>query len=116
VLDSTGLRFFGPPSHRLLRNRLSGKEHGERRRAWRKLHVSVNPVTSEIVAHELTDSNTSDAAMAGPLVAASGGNTRRVIADGAYDGEPVSDAIRATRPANSPPEIIVLDSASWDPT
>jgi len=28
VLDSTGLKFFGPPSHRLLRNRLSGKGRG----------------------------------------------------------------------------------------
>ena len=40
------------------------QKHGERRRAWRKLHVSVDPATSEIVAHELTNSDTSDAAMA----------------------------------------------------
>ncbi|MEO1495111.1 MAG: transposase [Pseudomonadota bacterium] len=75
--------------------------------SWRKLHVSINPATSEIVAHELTDSDTSDAAMAGPFVAGSGGNIRRVIADGAYDGQPVTDAIRAARPVKSQPKIIV---------
>ena len=79
VLDSTGLKFYGP-------GEWDRKKHGERRRAWRKLHVSVDPATSEIVAHDLTNSDTSDAAMAGPLVAGSGGNIRRVIADGAYDG------------------------------
>ena len=99
VLDSAGLKFFGP-------GEWDREKHGERRRAWRKLHVSVNPMTSERVAHELTDSDTSDAILAGPLIAASGGNIRRVIADGAYDGEPASEAIRAARPANSPPEII----------
>jgi hypothetical protein len=100
VLDSTGLKFLGP-------GEWDRAKHGERRRAWRKLHVSVDPATSEIVAHELTDSDASDAVMAGTLVAASGGHIRRVIADGAYDGEPVSEEIRAARPANSPPEIIV---------
>jgi hypothetical protein len=45
--------------------------------------------------------------MAGPLVAGSGGNIRRVFADGAYDGAPVTEAIRATRPPRSRPKIIV---------
>lgn len=100
VLDSTGLKFYGA-------GEWDREKHGERRRAWRKLHVSVNPANSEICAHELTDSDTSDAAMAGPLVASSGGNIRRVIADGAYDGAPVTDAIRAARPVRSPPKIVV---------
>ena len=73
VLDSTGLKFHGPGEWDRLK-------HGERRRAWRKLHLSVDPARSEIVAFELTDSDTSDAAKAGPLVAASGGNIRNVIA------------------------------------
>ena len=100
VLDSTGLKFYGPGEWDRAR-------HGERRRAWRKLHVSVDPATSEIVAHELTDSDTLDAAMAPPLVAGSVGNIRRVIADGAYDGAPVTDAIRAARPAKSPPKTVI---------
>lgn len=100
VLDSTGLKFYGPGEWDRLK-------HGERRRDWRTLHLSVDPSTSEIVAHELTDSDTSDPAMAGPLVAASGGSIRRVIADGAYDGASVTRAIRAARPPGSPPRIVV---------
>ena len=45
--------------------------------------------------------------MAGPLVAGSGGYIRRVFADGAYDGAPVTEAIRVARPPRSPPKIIV---------
>ena len=108
VLDSTGLKFYGA-------GEWDRAKHGERRRAWRKLHVSVDPATSEIVAHELTNSDTSDAAMAGPLVAGSGGNIRRVIADGAYGGAPVTKAIRAARPARSPPRIIIPPPAKSIP-
>lgn len=100
VLDSTGLKFYGA-------GEWARKKHGETRRSWRKLHMSVDPASSEIVAHELTDDDTSDAVMAGPLVAGSGGNIRRVIADGAYDGAPTTAAIRDARPAKSPPKIVV---------
>ncbi|WP_235984407.1 IS5 family transposase [Mesorhizobium neociceri] len=82
-------------------------KHGETRRSWRKLHISVNPDDNEIIAFELTDDDTSDASMIGELVANSGGNIRRVIADGAYDGEPTYKAIRAARPARSPPDIVI---------
>jgi IS5 family transposase len=98
VIDSTGLKFFGAGEW---------ARHGETRRSWRKLHLSVNPDDNEIIAHELTDDDTSDAAMIGGLVASSGGNVRRVIADGAYDGAPVYQAIRAARPERSPPRIVI---------
>jgi len=71
----------------------------------------VNPDDNEIIAFELTDDDTSDAAMIGDLVAASGGNIRAVIADGAYDGEPTYDAIRAARPPGSPPKIVIPPKA-----
>ena len=100
VLDSTGLKFYGA-------GEWSRKKHGETRRSWRKLHISVDPASSEIVAHELTDDDTSDASMAGPLTVGSGGNIRRVIADGAYDGAPTTKAIRNARPTKSPPKIVV---------
>ena len=45
--------------------------------------------------------------MAGPLVAGSRGYIRRVFADGAYDGAPVTAAIRVARPPRFPPKIIV---------
>lgn len=81
VIDSTGLKFFGA-------GEWARAKHGETRRSWRKLHLSVDPGSHEIVAHELTDDDTSDASMAGDLVANSGGNIDRVIADGACDGAP----------------------------
>jgi Transposase DDE domain len=62
VIDSTGLKFFGA-------GEWSRKKHGETRRSWRKLHISVNPDYNEIIAFELTDDDTSDAAMIGDLVA-----------------------------------------------
>ena len=105
VLDSTGLKFFGA-------GEWARAKHGETRRSWRKLHISVDPASSEIRAHELTGDDTADATMAGPLVAGSGGMIRRVFADGAYDGEPVTKAIREARPPNSPPEIIIPPRAT----
>jgi len=72
VLDSTGLKFYGG-------GEWARAKHGETRRSWRKLHISVDPASSEIVAHELTDDDTSDAAMAGPLVSGSGASSPMVL-------------------------------------
>ena len=108
VLDSTGRKFFGA-------GEWARAKHGETRRSWRKLHISVDPASSEIRTHELTGDDTADATMAGPLVAGSGGMIRRVFADGAYDGEPVTKAIREARPPNSPPEIIIPPRATSIP-
>jgi len=104
VLDSTGLTFHGPGEWDRLK-------HGEKRRAWRKLHLAVDAGTGEILAFELTDSDTADATMAGPLVSQAGGRIRSVTADPAYDGAPVYAAIRAARPRHSPPRIIIPPAA-----
>lgn len=108
VIDSTGLKFFGA-------GEWARAKHGETRRSWRKLHLSVNLHDNEIIAHELTDDDTSDAAMIGELVANSGGNIRCVIADGAYNGAPVYGAIRAARPTRLPPKIIIPPGKSSIP-
>jgi hypothetical protein len=108
VLDSTGLTFHGPGEWDRLK-------HGEKRRAWRKLHLAVDAGTGEILAHGLTDSDTADAAMAGPLVEDAGGRIRSVTADGAYDGTPVYTAIRAARPPRSPPKIVIPPSTASIP-
>lgn len=100
VIDSTGLKFYGP-------GEWDRFKHGEKRRAWRKLHIAADAGTGEILSFELTDSDTSDGAMAGQLVAEAGGSVAKVICDGAYDGDPVYDAIRAARPARSPPKIVI---------
>ena len=107
ALDSAGLKFFGVGESRA--------KHGEARRSWRKLYIPVDPAGSEIRAHELTGDDTADATMSGPMAAGSGGMIRRVFAGGAYDGEPVTKAIRKARPPNSPPEIIVPPHATSIP-
>ncbi|MEM1432262.1 MAG: transposase [Pseudomonadota bacterium] len=112
VLDSTGLKFFGP-------GEWARAKHGEKRRDWRKVHISVDAGTGAILSHFLTNSDTSDAAMAGPLVETTGGRVRSVIApsrrllaiacramDGANYGAPTWHAIRNARPARSPPRIV----------
>ena len=58
VLDSTGLKFFGA-------GEWARAKHGETRRSWRKLHISVDPASSEIRTHELTGDDTADATMSG---------------------------------------------------
>jgi hypothetical protein len=49
------------------------------------------------------------------LVANSGGNIRSMIADGAYDGAPVYQAIRDARPRRSPPKIVIPPAKSSIP-
>lgn len=53
--------------------------------------------------------------MVGPLVEGAGGRIRSVIADGAYDGAPVYDAIRSARPLRAPPKIVISPSTSSIP-
>ena len=100
VLDSTGLKFYGP-------GEWSRRKHGEKRRSWRKFHIAMDAGTGEILAHELTDDDTSDAAMVTPLLENAGGRIRRVLADGAYDGHPAYDAIRNACPPKSKPRIVI---------
>lgn len=66
-------------------------------------------------AHRLTDDDTSDAAMAGPLIVDSGGRIRSVTADGAYDCAPVHAAIRLARPKCSPPKIVIPPPRNYIP-
>ncbi len=56
VVDSTGLKVFGEGEWKV-------KKHGwAKNRTWRKLHLAVDPETQEIVAEDLTDNATDDAA------------------------------------------------------
>ena len=75
----------------------------------------ANPESNGIIAHELTDYDTSDAATICDLVARSGGNIRSVTDDGPYDGEPVYQAIRSARRARSPPKIVTPPGKSSIP-
>src|SRR3954463_991922 len=83
VIDSTGLKVYGA-------GEWQREKHGARdRRTWRKLHLAVNPDSHEILASELTTKEVGDSPMAGPLLHQIPGSLASVLADGAYDAEPV---------------------------
>jgi hypothetical protein len=96
VIESTGLKVYEVGEwHR--------EKHGERRRrTGRKLHLAVNPDNGEILASEWTSNEIGDSSLVGPLLDQIPSAIASVMADGAYDGEPVYRAIMARQP-DSPP-------------
>ena len=100
VIDATGLKVYGA-------GEWLAETHGERgRRTWRKLHLAVDPASGEILASELTTSEEGDAALVGPLLEQITGPISSVIADGAYDGEPVYRAVAEHQP--DPPAAVII--------
>lgn len=86
VIDSTGLKIYGEGEWKV---RTHGKQ---KRRAWRKYHVAINPDTHEVMAVELTEANLHDCNVLPALLPAHkkiGG----VYADGAYSFKKNFDAI-----------------------
>ncbi len=100
VIDATGLKVHGA-------GEWLAETHGERgKRSWRKLHLAVDPDSGEILASELTTTEAGDAALVGPLLEQITGAIASVIADGAYDGEPVYRAVSERQP--DPPVAVVI--------
>ena len=79
VIDSTGLKVYGEGEWKV-------RKHGHsKRRTWRKLHLSVNVETQEIVAERLT-TNSVDDATAGVEMLQNMAETPKIVGgDGAYD-------------------------------
>ena len=80
-----------------------------------KLHVAVNADTGEIAAHRLTDGHVDDATQVPDLLRQPEGSIGSVIADGAYDGDPVYQAAAARQPGR-PPDVIIPPRASAVPS
>jgi hypothetical protein len=95
LLDSTGLKLFG-------KGEWNSDKHGRARRSWRKLHLAVDAETGEIVASVLTGKEAGDASQVPVLLEQVEGEIASVMADGAYDGEPVYQAIAARQPQSAP--------------
>src|SRR3712207_729844 len=95
VIDSTGLKLFG-------RGEWDAEKHGRARRSWRKLHIAVDAGACEIVACALTDNGADDAGEVPAPLGQVEGEIASVTADGAYDGEPVYQAV-ASRQPDPPP-------------
>ena len=115
VIDSTGLKVFGKGEWH------QEKHGGPTRRSWRKLHLASNPDTGEILASELTTTEDSDASLVGPLLDQIRRPIGTVLADGAYDGEPVYHAVIARSPEAAviiPPRLTAVpsDTAESAPT
>lgn len=83
------------------------EKHGERgKRSWRKLHLAADPSSGEILASELTSKEEGDASQVSPLLEQIPGSIASVIADGAYDGEPVYRAV-AERQSDPPVAVVI---------
>jgi hypothetical protein len=95
LLDSTGLKLLG-------RGEWESEKHGRARRSWRKLHLAVDAGTGEIVASVLTSKEAGDAGQVPLLLNQVEGEIASVMADGAYDSEPVYQAITALQPQAAP--------------
>ena len=108
VIDSTGLKLFG-------QGEWDEEKHGRTRRSWRKLHLAVDAGTGEIVACVLTDNAADDAGQVPALLEAIEGEIASVMADGAYDGEPVYQAIADHQP-DPPPDVVIPPRASAVPS
>jgi transposase len=104
VIDSTGLKLFG-------QGEWDEEKHGRTRRSWRKLHLTVDADTSEIVANTLTDNGADDAGEVPALLEQIEGEIASVAADGAYDGEPVYQAIASHQP-DPPADVVIPPRAS----
>jgi hypothetical protein len=79
VIDSTGLKVYGEGEWKV-------KIHGKsKRRAWRKLHLGVNPCTGEVEAEELTEAYADDAKQVEGLLAQIDQEIDLAAFDGAYD-------------------------------
>jgi Transposase DDE domain len=104
VIDATGLKVHGA-------GEWLTEAHGTRgKRTWRKLHLAVDPGTGEILACELTSSEEGDASQVGSLLDQVPAPLGSVIADGAYDGEPVYRAVNERQ--SDPPVAVVIPPRS----
>jgi hypothetical protein len=75
------------------------------------LHLAVDADSGEIVASTLTGNGDDDAGEVPVLLDQTGGEIAAVTADGAYDGEPVYQAVAGRQP-DPPPDVVVPPRAS----
>lgn len=92
VVDSTGLKIYGEGEW------LDAKQGSRSRRRWRKLHIGINVETLDVVAAELTPDDVGDVSAIPDLLGQIDSRVMSLIADGAYDGEPVYDAVAERHP------------------
>ena len=91
AIDSTGLKVFDEGEWLQSKYNVKAK-----RKRWRKLHLGLNLVTGDIVCSDLTLDDVGDPTVLPDLLNQIGTPVSRFIADGAYDGAPTSDLLKAS--------------------
>ncbi len=87
VFDSSGLKVYGEGEWKV-------RMHGwSKRRTWKKIHLTINPVNNDIEAMELTDNSVDDAQMVKPMLAQIEKEIMTSAGDGAYDKDKVYAAL-----------------------
>ena len=104
IVDSTGLKLFG-------QGEWNEERYGRSRRSWRKLHLAIDAGTGEIVANALTENDADDIGEVPGVLEQTDGKITSFIADGAYDGEPVYQAV-ARQQHDPPPDVVIPPRAS----
>ena len=99
IVDSTGPKLFG-------QREWNEEKYGRHRRSWRKLHLAIDADTGEIVADALTENDADDIGAVPGLLEQVDGEITSFTANGAYDGEPVYQAV--ARQQHDPPADVVI--------
>jgi hypothetical protein len=70
------------------------EKHGAKsHRGWRKLHLALDADSGEVIAHSLTDQDTSDGSPVEPLFGQIEDEMGQFTGDGAYDADPTYIAV-----------------------
>jgi transposase len=88
VIDSSGLKVYGEGEWKV---RTHGKD---KRRTWRKLHISMDASTHQLTASSITGKELLDRNALAGLLEQTEAEIERVCADGAYDFEQCYRAIK----------------------
>jgi hypothetical protein len=82
VMDATGLKVYGEGEWKV-------RKHGySKRRTWRKLHLSIDPDTQEIVVAQLTPNSVTDGQAGVTMLRELPNTPDQVTGDGGYDKRP----------------------------
>lgn len=109
LVDSTGLKVFGEGEWKV---RTHGKD---KRRTWRKLHISMDGESLLITAVVVTDKDTLDRKALIKLLEQTEPDIEKVCADGAYDTTACHKAIkqRGAVPIIPPKSNAVIGGKKW---
>ena len=99
VLDSTGLKIFG-------QGEWCRAKHGRKPRDWKKVHIGLDAKSGMIVSHLMTGKDAGDPGPIDDILDQIDRPIGCFMADGAYDGEPVYDAVKRHSPDPAPKVVI----------